>query len=107
MPIINIKTRLGEPGCCCRPRSLVSKYVTKGGTAIFDFDLTEKVYSFEADYPSDTYDIEVTIDGDNCTEEQIDAWTEATLLSSLTNKIIAMGDVPSIDIPILLTVIPK
>ena len=47
MPIINIKTRLGEPSCCCRPRSLVSKYVTKGGTAIFDFDLTEKVYSFE------------------------------------------------------------
>ena len=72
-----------------------------------NWDSTEKVYSFEADYPSDTYDIEVTIDGDNCTEEQIDAWTEATLLSSLTNKIIAMGDVPSIDIPILLTVIPK
>lgn len=47
MPIINIKTRLGEPNCCCQPRSLVGKYVTKGGTAIFDFDLTEKVYSFE------------------------------------------------------------
>lgn len=47
MPIINIKTRLGEPNCCCQPCSLVGKYVTKGGTAIFDFDLTEKVYSFE------------------------------------------------------------
>ena len=71
------------------------------------WDSTEKTYSFETGYPNASYDIEVDIDGDNCTDEQLEAWIAAKPLSSSTNKINAKGDVPSVDIPVILTVTPK
>lgn len=72
-----------------------------------NWDSTEKTYSFESTYPSASYDIEIDIDGDNCTDEQLEAWIAAKPLSSSTNKIIAKGDIPSVDIPIILTATPK
>lgn len=72
-----------------------------------NWDSTAKTYSFEATYPSARYDIEVEINGDSCTDEQLEAWVAAKPLSSSTNKINAKGDVPSVDIPIILTVTPK
>ena len=70
-----------------------------------NWDSTAKTYSFESDYPSVNYDIEVEIDGDNCTDEQLEAWIAAKPLSSLKNKINAKGEVPSVDIPIIITTI--
>ena len=72
-----------------------------------NWDSTAKTYSFESTYPSASYDIEVDIDGDNCTDAQLEAWIAAKPLSSSTNKIIAKGDIPSVDIPIILTATPK
>ena len=72
-----------------------------------NWDSTAKIYSFEATYPSARYDIEVEINGDSCTDEQLEAWIAAKPLASLTNKINAKGDVPAIDIPIILMVTPK
>ena len=72
-----------------------------------NWDSTAKIYSFEADYPSKSYDIEVEINGDSCTDEQLEAWVATKPVSSLKNKINAKGDVPSVDIPIILTVIPN
>lgn len=72
-----------------------------------NWDSNAKTYSFETNYPSASYDIEVDIDGDNCTDEQLEAWITAKPLSSSSNKIIAKGDVPSVDIPIILTATPK
>lgn len=72
-----------------------------------NWDSTAKIYSFEADYPSASYDIEVSLDGDNATNEQINAWIVAKMLSSSSNKIIAKGTIPTIDIPIILVVKPK
>lgn len=72
-----------------------------------NWDSTSKTYSFEADYPSASYDIEVSLDGDNATNEQINAWIVAKMLSSSSNKIIAKGTIPTIDIPIILVVKPK
>ena len=72
-----------------------------------NWDSTAKTYSFEADYPSSSYDIEVSLDGDNATNEQINAWIVAKMLSSSSNKIIAKGTIPTIDIPIILVVKPK
>lgn len=71
------------------------------------WDSTAKTYSFEATYPNASYDIEVDIDGDRCTDEQLEAWIAAKPLASSTNKINAKGDVPIVDIPIILTVTPK
>ena len=62
-----------------------------------------KIYSFEADYPSAMYNIEVDIDGDNCTDEQLDAWIAAKPLKGIKNKLTAKGNVPSIDIPVIIT----
>lgn len=72
-----------------------------------NWDLAAKTYSFETDYPSANYNIEVDINGDSCTDEQLEAWIAAKPLSSPTNKINAKGDVPTVDIPIILTVTPK
>ena len=72
-----------------------------------NWDSTAKIYSFEADYPSASYDIEVSLDGDNATNEQLNAWIVAKMLSSSSNKIIAKGTIPTIDIPIILVVKPK
>lgn len=71
------------------------------------WDSDAKTYSFEADYPSANYNIEVEIDGDNCTDEQLEAWIAARPLSSSTNKIIAKGDVPSVDIPVIIKVVKQ
>lgn len=71
-----------------------------------EWDATTKTYSFEDRYPSEIRDIEVDIDGDNCTDEQLDAWITAKPLSSSTNKIVAKGDIPIVDIPVILTITP-
>ena len=71
------------------------------------WDSTAKTYSFEATYPNTSYDIEVDIDGDRCTDKQLDAWITAKPLSSSNNKIVAKGDIPTVDIPVILTITPK
>lgn len=71
------------------------------------WDSTSNSYSFESTYANDSYDIEVALDGDNATDEQINAWIAAKMLSSSSNKIIAKGTIPTVDIPIILTVISK
>lgn len=72
-----------------------------------NWDSNAKTYSFETDYPNASYDIEIEINGDSCTDEQLEAWIAAKPLASSTNKINAKGDVPAIDIPIILMVTPK
>ena len=71
------------------------------------WDSTSKTYSFESTYPNASYDIEVDIDGDRCTDEQLDVWIAAKPLSSSTNKIVAKGDIPTVDIPVILTITLK
>ena len=66
------------------------------------------MYSFENIYPVATYDIEVEIDGDSCTAEQLKAWNSAQIVgSSTTNSCKALGDVPTIDIPIIIKAVKK
>ena len=68
-----------------------------------NWNSTAKTYSFEYEYSSFDYDIDVKIDSDNCTDEQLDAWIAAKPLGSLTNKINAKGDLPNVDIPVIIT----
>jgi len=58
-------------------------------------------YSFEATYPSDTYDIEIAIDS-SASSDQVDAFSSAQIVGNANSNIVkAFGDVPSVDIPVI------
>lgn len=72
------------------------------------WDSSNKTYSFETDYPTAQYNVDVSIDGDSCTDEQISAWGKAQFVgSSSANKLKATKEVPTIDIPVILIVSKK
>lgn len=72
-----------------------------------NWDSTAKTYSFETDYPSASYDIEISLDS-TATAEQAEAFNGAQIAGSATSNIIkAYGDVPTVDIPVILKVIKK
>lgn len=65
-------------------------------------------YSFESTYPISQYDIDIQPDGDSITAEQLEAWSAAMLVGSITaNKVRALGDVPTVDIPIIIKAMKK
>ncbi|MEY8367531.1 hypothetical protein AALA24_02070 [Anaerovoracaceae bacterium 42-11] len=64
-------------------------------------------YSFEDSYPNATYDLSVEPDS-TCTEAQLDAWSGARIVGSSTGNVLkAFGDVPAVDIPVILGVKKK
>lgn len=66
------------------------------------------IYSFEATYPASSYNIALSYDGDSFSADSKEAFDGAGLVGSATeNKFIATGDVPTIDIPVILEVIPR
>lgn len=71
------------------------------------WNTSAKTYSFEATYPFANYNIAIELAG-TATDAQITAWGEAKILGSATaNVATAKGTVPTVDIPIILTVTPK
>ena len=65
------------------------------------------VYSFESEFPSATYDIEIELDS-TATESQVEAWSSAKVTSVFnTNTMKALGDVPSVDIPVIVKKVTK
>lgn len=72
-----------------------------------NWDSTAKTYSFETNYPNISYDIEVALDS-TATSEQAEAFNGAQIVGSATSNIIkAYGDVPTVDIPVILKVVTK
>lgn len=68
---------------------------------------TAKTYSFEGTYPYAQYDIEIAY-AKTCTAEQLDAWNGAMLAGDIeSNAVTAIGNVPTIDIPIIVEVVRK
>lgn len=64
-------------------------------------------YSFEDQYPSGRYDVEVS-PSDICTKDELRAWCEAEILGNPTTNILtAIGTIPEIDIPIIIKVVTK
>lgn len=69
---------------------------------------TDGVYSLENAYPVATYDLEIALNGDSITSDQITAWNKAQIIGSATaNKLIAKGTVPTVDIPVTMLVRSK
>ena len=66
------------------------------------------VYSaLQTTYPAASYDIEVELNGDLVTAEQRDAWSAAQIVgSAIGNTIKALGDVPAVDIPVIVKATP-
>lgn len=65
------------------------------------------VYSFEEHFPSTDYDIEVELDS-TATESQVEAWSNAKVTSVFgTNTMKALGDVPTVDIPVIVKKVVK
>ena len=72
-----------------------------------NWDSSSKTYSLESEYPNANYDIEVALYS-TATAEQAEAFNGAQIVGSATSNIIkAYGDVPTIDIPIILKVVTK
>lgn len=67
---------------------------------------TDGEYSgFDTRYPSSLFDIEIELDS-TATNEQLEAWSNAKLTSVFpTNKIKALGDVPTVNIPVIVKLI--
>ena len=65
------------------------------------------VYSFESAFPSATCDIEIELDS-TATESQVEAWSGAKVTSVFgTNTMKALGDVPTVDIPVIVKAVMK
>ena len=65
------------------------------------------VYSFESAFPSATCDIEIELDS-TATESQVEAWSGAKPTAVFgTNTMKALGDVPTVDIPVIVKAVVK
>ena len=72
------------------------------------WDSNTNTYSFETTYPSATYDISLEPNGATITEAQFEAWSQAQILGNPDSNVIkSLGSVPTVDIPIVLTVTEK
>lgn len=72
-----------------------------------NWDSTAKTYSFEADYPNASYDIEIALDS-TATTSQAEAFNGAQIVGSATSNVVkAYGIVPTVDIPVILKVVNK
>lgn len=65
-------------------------------------------YSFESTYPASQYNLDIEPDGDVMTAAQYEIFSSASLVGMMNeNSIRALGTVPNINLPIILTVKPK
>ena len=64
-------------------------------------------YSFESAYPVATYDIEIALNS-TATVDQVETFNSAQLVGSgTTNIVTAFGDVPTVNIPIIIKAVRK
>lgn len=73
-----------------------------------NWDTTTKIYSFETEYPNDSYNLTVFLNGDDVTDEQFEAWNNLSAVGSFSRNIItAKNTVPTVDIPVVLEITQK
>ena len=68
---------------------------------------SDGVYSFELSFPNEYFDIEIELDS-TATEPQVEAWSSAKVTAVFgTNTMKALGDVPTVDIPVIVKAVMK
>ena len=88
-------------------KDLINKPTVSATTLLASNWDSSNTYSFETNYPMSTYDIEIALDS-TATSEQAEAFNGAQIVGSATSNIIkAYGDVPTVDIPVILKVVTK
>ena len=71
------------------------------------WDSATKTYSFESTYPNASYDIEIALDS-TATTEQAEAFNGAQIVGSATSNIIKVyGELPTVDIPVIIKAVKK
>lgn len=65
----------------------------------------DNTYSLETDYPSNTYD--VLVSSGAWSAEEYDAFVNAKIISNAQNVVIALGEIPQIDVSLILKVTHK
>lgn len=65
----------------------------------------DNTYSLETDYPSNTYD--VLVSSGAWSAEEYDVFVKAKIISNAQNVVIALGEIPQIDVPLILKVTHK
>lgn len=82
----------------------VQDNVQKIQSYLYASNWNNKVYSFQSVYPKEVYDMEIEVDGDNVSQAEMAAYGRANIVGSFANnQCKALGEVPTIDIPIVIT----
>ena len=88
-------------------KDLINKPTVSATTLLVPDWYSDCLYSFEIEYPSSIYDIEIALDS-TATLEQAEAFNGAQIVGSATSNIIkAYGIVPTVDIPVIIKVVTK
>lgn len=90
------------------PRSIGAAYVPNYNTAtMLAASWNNSTYSFESDYPNADFDITIWV-APTASAAEYDAFTGAKICGSASANIVtAIGDVPEIDIPIIIKAVAK
>ena len=106
----SVQTSLGKADTALQEHQDISGKANKPTTATVTMSASgwsNGTYSFESTYPVTTYDIEIALDS-TATSAQVEAFNGALIVGSATSNIIkAYGDVPTVDIPIIVKVTLK
>ncbi|NCE98395.1 hypothetical protein [Emergencia sp. 1XD21-10] len=79
----------------------------EGALLAANWNQTEKNYNFETEYPAVMYDLEIWLNS-SATDEQADAFCDARIESVYGRNVAkARGDVPTVDIPVIMKVVRK
>lgn len=99
--------KVGEDGTRTWAEDTKANVPTFSQYTILTSGWSSGVYSFESDFPSETYDIEIELDS-TATESQVEAWSSAKPTAVFgTNTMKALGDVPTVDIPVIVKKVVK
>lgn len=88
-----------DVGAAAKPEFILTTMVSSGWVG--------NTYSFEDTYPADSYDLSIEV-AETATAEQFEAFGGAMICGSADRNIAtAIGDVPPVDVPIIVKVVEK